>query len=348
MKASMAALQACATLLSFVAAPAVAESSAPPLSAGLAMAGCAAHTVPWPTADPTKYACQPETHAAGEAYLFLLNNMFPFDRGENQHSLVDGIFNYTVNKSLTARQEFPWAAAVPRALWETAVLPYASTNEARSNWRDLLWGTLAPLMKAAPPPTSALNATADAATYLNLNMWSSTALGKFNGKGNKITFHGEMTPRVYDPMSTILFGYASCTGVSILYVDALRTIGIPARVTGTPAWHGGPGGASGPPQGNHNWVEVFVGKDFGGKESADGWAFLEALPAGGGESFSNPCDKWFCSSKKGYGNGTRVFAAVFGPSGAEGQHYPMEWEPENKGVPGVERTALYAEMCNKC
>jgi hypothetical protein len=97
-------------------------------------------------------------------------------------------------------------------------------------------------------------------------------------------------------------------------------------------------------------VEVFVGKDYGGKENVDGWAFIEALPAGGGETFSNPCDKWFCSKTKGYGNGTLVFSAVFSkkqsvPSGA---HYPMEWEPENKGVPGVERTALYADWCNKC
>ena len=225
--------------------------------------------------------------------------MFSFDKtGGNKDSLVDGIFENTVNKSLSARQQFPWAAAVPKALFMSDVLPYAVTNEARTNWRDLLWGELAPLMSTGPgaPTNSSLAA---AATYLNLNMWSATALGKYNGNDVKVTFHGEMTPRVYDPMSTILFGYASCTGVSILYVDALRAIGVPARVTGTPAWHGGPGGASGPPQGNHNWVEVYVGKAFGGKENVDGWAFIEALPAGGGESFTNPCDKWFCSKTKG-------------------------------------------------
>lgn len=182
-----------------------------------------------------------------------------------------------------------------------------------------------------------------------------------------------MTPRVYDPMSTLLFGYASCTGVSILYVDALRSIGVPARVTGTPAWHGGPGGASGPPQGNHNWVEVWLGAD-GSAGAGGGWAFIEGLPAGGvrllcpqhwsrlrlmlsrvvaaaqGESFGNPCDKWFCAPTKGYGNGTKVFAAVYDKSSASppGQHYPMEWEPTNKGVPGVDRTSQYAMWCNKC
>ena len=159
---------------------------------------------------------------------------------------------------------FPWAAAVPKVLFHEAVLPYANTNEARTNWRDLLWVELQPLMATGGPTNNSLAA---AAMYLNQNMWSASVLGRHNINGAKITFHGEMTPRVYDPMSTILFGavhlymafsalpcsvcrcrltsgrvpviqsgYASCTGVSILYVDALRTIGIPARVTGTPAW----------------------------------------------------------------------------------------------------------------
>lgn len=113
--------------------------------------------------------------------------------------------------------------------------------------------------------------------------------------------------------------------------------------------HGGPGGASGPPQGNHNWVEVYVGKAYGGTENVDGWAFIEALPAGGGETLTNPCDKWFCAKTKGYGNGTRVYSALFSKSSAQhGTYYPMEWEPANKGVPGLERTDIYAAWCNKC
>ena len=55
---------------------------------------------------------------------------------------------------------------------------------------------------------------------------------------------------IFYPMSTMVFGYASCTGISILYVDALRSVGIPARLVGTPAWHGKEN------DGNHNWVEV--------------------------------------------------------------------------------------------
>ena len=93
---------ACATLLLAVLASAASPSMLP---AGLQSARCPAETVPWPTAEPDRYTCQPVTEAAGEAYLYLLDNMFEFDRGSNVHSLVGGVFNNTVNKSLSARQQ---------------------------------------------------------------------------------------------------------------------------------------------------------------------------------------------------------------------------------------------------
>lgn len=109
---------------------------------------------------------------------------------------------------------FAWAATVPKPLFFEAVLPYANTNEARTNWRDLLWADLQPLLTTGGPSNSSL---AGAATYLNNHMWAATALGRHNSNGAKITFHGEMTPRVYDPMSTILFGVCRmrCPPVSL-------------------------------------------------------------------------------------------------------------------------------------
>lgn len=94
-------------------------------------------------------------------------------------------------------------------------------------------------------------------------------------------FKSSQTPLIYDPMATLAFGYASCTGVSIFLVDALRSIGIASRIAGTPAWN------QVVDNGNHNWVEVW--------SPEWGWQFIEAAPAGGGETLSNPCDKWFCN-----------------------------------------------------
>ena len=132
----------------------------------------------------------------------------------------------TVNLSLTARQRFSWAARVPRALWQQAVLPYASCNEARSDWRQLLWAELTPLVATLSNGSS----LADVALLVNAKAWE--MLGRFSG-AHKVAFHAGSTPLIYDPMSTLAFGYASCTGISILYVDLLRTVGVPARLVGT-------------------------------------------------------------------------------------------------------------------
>merc|ERR1711862_699566 len=120
-------------------------------------------------------------------------------------------------------------------------------------------------------------------SILNGQLWS-----VLRPNNSAIKFKSEQTPLIYDPMSVIDYGYASCTGVSIMLVDALRSVGIPARIAGTPAWHGN---AS---IGNHNWVEVWLGKGKG--LHGDDWSFIEAEPAGPGENLTNPCNKWFCNS----------------------------------------------------
>ena len=53
------------------------------------------------------------------------------------------------------------------------------------------------------------------------------------------------------PGESIKIGMASCTGLSILLIDACRSVGIPARVVGIPKWPNKPG--------NHTWVEIWDG-----------------------------------------------------------------------------------------
>ena len=110
-----------------------------------------------------------------------------------------------------------------------------TVNEARSDWRPLLFEKLA----MSPTPTKTL---AEVAVFVNQHIWSELNPSK------PVYFKPQQTPLIYDPMSAISFGFASCTGLSILYVDALRSVGVPARLVGTPAWHGKFA------DGNHNWV----------------------------------------------------------------------------------------------
>eukprot|EP01062_Namystynia_karyoxenos_P035143 TRINITY_DN25774_c0_g1_i1.p2 TRINITY_DN25774_c0_g1~~TRINITY_DN25774_c0_g1_i1.p2 ORF type:complete len:316 (+),score=60.95 TRINITY_DN25774_c0_g1_i1:88-1035(+) len=285
---------------------------------------CPPGSIPWPAAAGA-VSCEAKADSAAKAKEFLRANAPPWDV-DNAGTLFDGgIVDPTVDISLQARVKFPWAALVPRDIWEDGVLPYASVNEARSNWRALLW-TLVPGLVA--------NATSleEAALSINRGLW--TLLGQKMGH-DAIKFKSEQTPLVYDPMSTLAFGYASCTGISLLYVDALRTVGIPARLAGTPAWHGN---AS---NGNHNWVEVWL-------SSAAGWRFIEGQPAGSGETFSNVCDKWFCNAAHFADGLTQVFATAFRRSTTTGAHYPMAWDMHNTGIPGVDQTAYYHSACAKC
>ena len=176
------------------------------------------------------------------------------------------------------------------------VAAYANVNEARTNVRPLLSSAISAIIEAADEaPTDVTSVV----SLINNNMWKAET----NNLSQTVVFKSSQTPLIYDPMSTLVYGYASCTGVSILFVDALRSVGVPARVAGTPAWN------DVYENGNHNWIEVYEGGE---------WHFIEAAPAGGGESLSNPCDKWFCSPAK-MANGTKFYAARWDKSEGTGE-----------------------------
>lgn len=105
----------------------------------------------------------------------------------------------------------------------------------RSDWRRLLFETL----NMSDDPSKSLG---DVAMFVNEHLW------RLLNPKKPIYFKAQQTPLIYDSMSAISFGFASCTGLSILYLDALRSVGVPARLVGTPAWHGKY------EDGNHNWV----------------------------------------------------------------------------------------------
>lgn len=151
-----------------------------------------------------------------------------------------------------------------------------------------------------------------------------------------IYFKSGQTPLIFDPMSTIAYGYASCTGISILFCNALRAVGIPARVVGTPAWYGNS------TNGNHNWVEVYVG---GGDEDQNdddddhpesniddedehSWKFLEGIPANPSDTLNgDPCQRWFCDPSR-YPS-SKVYAAKMSrrcPCGDDKQHQHQQQE----------------------
>jgi len=330
---------------------------------------CAEYTVPFPSGKDGKdavdnYECVPDTEAFEMSMNYLEKNLPSFDK-TNKASLgftrplprmegLDGVASLSTNLSLEMKKKYSWAADVPKDIFRENVLPFASVNEARNNWRPLLMEAAQSVLASVDESELDTLSIEDVVMLINNKLWNT---GLFP---NDIVFKSEQTPLIYDPMSIIAFGYASCTGVSIFLLDALRSVGVPARLAGTPAWN------NVPQNGNHNWIEVWVGPSngtsigdigtgstVGSSSTQHNWRFIEAAPAGSGESLSNPCDKWFCNPNN-FANGTQVFATRYDQESEDKtrtqqqQHYPMAWDVSNTEIPGSDRTAYYQQTCMAC
>jgi hypothetical protein len=133
-----------------------------------------------------------------------------------------------------ARSAMPWGKQVPEELFLNDVLPYASVTERREPWR-------ADMLEACLPIVAECKTLTEAAQALNANLF-----GKL-----KVRYSTQRSRPDQAPGESIASGMASCTGLSILLVDACRSVCVPARVVGIPQWANKPG--------NHTWVEVWDG-----------------------------------------------------------------------------------------
>jgi len=167
-----------------------------------------------------------------------LNEATLFGEPDGPDGLDTEVASVGVNTSLHAKIAFPWAWDVPKDIFNNYILPYASVNENRNNWRPFLSAAIKPLLDTLPRDATVtdvfnvVNGGTDAPS-----LWS--LLGN-SANGGSIVFKSSQTPLIFDPMSTIAYGFASCPGISILAVDALRAAGVAARLagTGTPAREG--------------------------------------------------------------------------------------------------------------
>ena len=153
-----------------------------------------------------------------------------------------------VGLAYRAWREAPWHSSVDEALFFDTILPYANVNEKRDPWRPQYYEELKPVVAEAKSP-------GDAAAILNNEIFKRYSV-KYSTKRKKAD---------QSPMESMESGMASCTGLSIMLIDACRAVGVPARFVGTPLWSDG--------SGNHSWVEVWD----------DGWHFTGAAEPSGME-----------------------------------------------------------------
>ena len=128
----------------------------------------------------------------------------------------------------------PLAGTFPPGLFLNEVLPYASLNEPRDNWRKRLHEICQPLVKDCKTPAEA-----------------GKALNQTVVRASQGAILDETPRAVQGPFETMESGLATCTGLSILLVDACRSVGVPARIAATPLWFNN--------SGNHTWVEIWDG-----------------------------------------------------------------------------------------
>lgn len=137
-----------------------------------------------------------------------------------------------IRLAYAGRKGTDWGPKVPREVFLDAVLPYASVTEPRESMR-------AEFQKKYLPVAAKTKTPGEAALAIN----------KILFKDYKVTYNTRRLRTDQSAKETIKQGMATCTGLSIMLVDALRAVGVPSRLAGIAAWPGRGG--------NHTWVEVW-------------------------------------------------------------------------------------------
>ena len=201
-----------------------------------------------------------------------------------------------------AWEKSPWREQITEELFFNNVLPYANVNEQRDAWRADFYERCLPMIAGAKTPT-------EAAILLNKNLFREINV-KYSTKRNRAD---------QGPAESMETGLASCTGLSILLIDACRAVGIPARFVGTPLWTN--------KSGNHSWVEIWD----------KGWQFTGA------------CEPTGDKLNQGWFKGRAATAITDDPLHAiyavsykkTPSAFPMVWDPRNRSVSAVNVTDRY-------
>ena len=234
--------------------------------------------------------------------LFLFRHMPEKDL----NTLTSEFISDQLNLAYVARDEFSWCRALPDSIFYNEVLPYCSLDEDRDNWRPQFYETFKPLVKDCLNMYQAID---------SVNMNIQKILGvDYNVKRSKVN---------NSPLQAIREKMATCTGLSFLLVNAFRSVGIPARIAGTPMWTN--------MRGNHSWVEVWINGE---------WYFTEYYP----EALNS---SWFVADagKADLQNPKHwIYAASYKPSHT---HYPLVWDSTFTAIHAENVTERYIRLYEK-
>jgi hypothetical protein len=238
----------------------------------------------------------PEAQRAG--YQFLLENMPRTDLKTLPPSLL--VENTALAYEVMGK--VPWAKSIPNDIFLNEILPYCNINETRESWRKSLHDLCWPLVKDCRTP-------GEAAQKLNQKLFGLVHVKYSTGRKKADQ----------SPSESMATGLASCTGLTILLVDACRSVGVPARLVAVPMWSDD--------RGNHTWAEIWDQK----------WHFT-----GAAEPDSHGLDHaWFEADAAKADKNSRehsIYAASYRRTGLP---LPMDWAPHLDSVSAENVTDHY-------
>lgn len=240
----------------------------------------------------------PENQREGAA--FIVANM----PGGDRDTMSIELMHENIDFAYRARERFEWCAALPDSVFFNEVLPYAVVDEVRDSWRADMFGRFMPVVDTCADMESAARAV-NASIAEVVDVEYNTLREKTN----------------QSPSESMRQHMASCTGLSILLVDALRSVGIPARFAATAAWHDN--------RGNHSWTEMLI----------DGrWRITEYAPPREWDA------TWFMADAGQATSGNRthaIYATSFAPTG---DWLPMVWNEDSHDIHALDVTDRYVAI----
>ncbi len=241
----------------------------------------------------------PATHRKGME--FLIRNMPERDLTTLN---ADFLLN-NVKLAYQAWEESNWHDQIPEDIFLNDVLPYASITETREDWRSDFHQRFAKLVKDAKSP-------GEAAAILNNKIFQDLGV-KYSTKRKRAD---------QSPSESIEQGLASCSGLSVVLIDACRAVGVPARFVGTPLWANR--------SGNHSWVEIYD----------DGWQFTGAAEPNGMDLNKG----WFVNQASQGVRDNRLHAIYATSYRKTPIRFPMVWDRRADYVYAVNVTDRYTRL----
>ena len=259
-----------------------------------------------PSQELKKFATHAKQHSteATRASDYLLAGMPKSDRSTISSKLLINNITY----ALRAREEFPWCQKLSEEQFFNDVLPYAVLDETREDWRPKFYEISKALIKDC-------KTAGEAAQILNRDLF------------NKINVHYNRQRKKpnQSPAESMEINKATCTGLSIILTYACRSVGIPARITGTALWSD--------KSGNHTWVEIWDGE----------WKYL-----GADEYDAKGLNRGWFGGRASKATADNPLHAIWSTTWAPTKtHFPMVWDTKNQEINAVNVTARYTKNTPK-